>query len=153
MMNISSGNVTTDELGLATVTLPSWFEGEKGDFRYQLTVNGGRFAQAVVSKEIENNQFTISTNATNVKVSWQVTAVRQDAFAKAHSLVAEQEKPANGRGFYMHPSSTDSQSNGRSNGRDIQYFRQRRRRSGMPRKHAGLRESQARLPSQPRRWR
>ena len=52
MMNIYSGNVVTDELGLATVTLPDWFQAENTDFRYQLTVLGGRFAQAIVSKEL-----------------------------------------------------------------------------------------------------
>ena len=103
MMNIYSGNVTTDELGLAAVKLPDWFEAENTDFRYQLTVIGGRFAQAIVSKEIANHQFTISTNASNVKVSWQVTAVRQDAYAKAHPLVVEQQKPAHERGFYQNP--------------------------------------------------
>ena len=103
MMNIYSGNVVTDELGIATVTLPDWFQAENGDFRYQLTVLGGRFAQAIVSKEIVKNQFTISTNASNVKVSWQITAVRQDNYAKVHPLVVEQEKPATERGFYQNP--------------------------------------------------
>ena len=101
-MNIYTGNVVTNELGFAVVKLPEWFEAENADFRYQLTVIG-RFAQAIVSKEIENNQFTIATNATGVKVSWQVTAVRQDAYAKAHPLVAEQEKLASERGTYLHP--------------------------------------------------
>ena len=73
------------------------------DFRYQLTVLGGRFAQAIVSKEVANNQFTISTNASNVKVSWQITAVRQDNYAKAHPVIVEQEKPASERGFYQNP--------------------------------------------------
>ena len=103
MMNIYSGNVVTDELGIATVTLPDWFQAENTDFRYQLTVLGGRFAQAIVSKEVANNQFTISTNASNVKVSWQITAVRQDNYAKAHPVVVEQEKPATERGFYQNP--------------------------------------------------
>jgi hypothetical protein len=103
MVNIYSGNVTTDELGLATVQLPEWFEIENGDFRYQLTVVDGRFAQAVVSKKIQNHQFTIHTNASNVEVSWQVTGVRQDAYAKAHPLVVEQAKPGNERGSYLHP--------------------------------------------------
>jgi hypothetical protein len=103
MMDIYSGNVVTDELGLATVKLPDWFEAENTDFRYQLTVLDERFAQAVVSKKIQNNQFTIHTNASHVEVSWQITAVRQDAYAKAHPLVVEQQKPANERGFYIHP--------------------------------------------------
>jgi hypothetical protein len=102
LMNIYSGNVTTDELGVATVTLPSWFEAENADFRYQLTTIG-RDAHAWVSQELANGQFKISTNATNVKVSWQITAVRQDSYAKANPLVAEQVKPVSERGLYQHP--------------------------------------------------
>ena len=102
LMNIYTGNVTTDELGLATVKLPDWFEAENADFRYQLTVIG-QFAQAIVKDKIAKGQFRIMTNASHVEVSWQITAVRQDAFAKAHPLVVEQEKAANERGFYAHP--------------------------------------------------
>jgi trimeric autotransporter adhesin len=102
MMNIYSGNATTDARGEATVDLPEWFEVLNTDFRYQLTVIG-QFAQAIVSREIENHQFNIKTNAPNVKVSWQVTGVRQDAFAKAHPLVVEKDKEARLRGYYTHP--------------------------------------------------
>ncbi len=102
MMNIYSGNVVTDELGLATIKLPSWFEAENTDFRYQLTVIG-QFAQAIVKDKIANGQFRIMTNASHVEVSWQITAVRQDAYAKAHPLVVEQQKPERERGFYQNP--------------------------------------------------
>lgn len=101
-MNIYTGNVVTDELGLATVKLPGWFEAENADFRYQLTVIG-RQAQAWVAEEVANSQFKIASNATNTKISWQITAVRQDAYAQAHPLVIEQEKPAKERGFYQNP--------------------------------------------------
>jgi hypothetical protein len=43
------------------------------------------------------------TNAPHVEVSWQITAVRNDAFARANPLVVEQEKPVGQRGFYQHP--------------------------------------------------
>ena len=102
MVNIYSGNVTTDELGLATVQLPDWFELENGDFRYQLTVLN-QFAQAIIKSRIANHQFVIMTNAGHVDVSWQVTGVRQDAFAKAHPLVVEQVKPLTERGYYLRP--------------------------------------------------
>ncbi|HEV2401932.1 MAG TPA: DNRLRE domain-containing protein [Candidatus Sulfotelmatobacter sp.] len=102
MMNIYTGNVTTDGQGLATVKLPEWFETLNTDFRYQLTVIG-TFAQAIVGSKIANHQFTIRTNAPNVEVSWQVTGVRQDAYAKAHPLVVEEEKDARTQGFYIHP--------------------------------------------------
>jgi len=102
IMNIYSGNVITDGQGEATVRLPDWFEVLNTDFRYQLTVIG-QFAQAIVAREIQNGEFAIRTSAPNVKVSWQVTAVRQDAYAKAHPLVVEQQKEARLRGFYIHP--------------------------------------------------
>jgi hypothetical protein len=101
-MNIYTGNVTTDGQGDASVQLPDWFETLNTDFRYQLTVIG-QFAQAIVARKIANNQFGIRTSAPNVEVSWQVTGVRQDAYAKAHPLVVEQEKETRLRGFYIHP--------------------------------------------------
>jgi hypothetical protein len=102
MMNIYTGNVTTNEHGDATVQVPAWFEALNGDFRYQLTVIG-QFAQAIVASEIRDSKFSIKTDKPSVKVSWQVTGVRQDAYAKAHPLVVEQDKQASERGYYLHP--------------------------------------------------
>jgi hypothetical protein len=102
MMNIYTGNVTTDPNGEATVQLPNWFEALNTDFRYQLTVIG-QFAQAIVAGKIANHRFQIRTNAPNVEVSWQVTGVRQDVYAKAYPLQVEEDKPAQERGFYLRP--------------------------------------------------
>jgi hypothetical protein len=102
MKNIYDGVVTTDAAGLATVTLPSYFEALNRDFRYQLTVMGV-FAQAIVKDEIANNRFTIQTDKPNVKVSWQVTGIRHDAYANAHPVQVEVDKPAGERGRYLTP--------------------------------------------------
>jgi hypothetical protein len=102
MKNIYDGKVTTDNTGLATVTLPDWFEALNRDFRYQLTVIG-QFAQAIVASEISNNQFSIRTDKPNVKVSWQVTGIRQDAYANAHRIQVEEDKPPQEQGHYLHP--------------------------------------------------
>jgi len=102
MMNIYNGNVVTDGSGAAVVTLPEWFETLNRDFRYQLTVIG-QFAQAVIESEIANHQFTIKTDKPSVKVSWQVTGIRQDAWANAHRIPVEQDKPEKVRGHYLHP--------------------------------------------------
>jgi hypothetical protein len=102
MMNIYNGNVTTDAQGDAVVNLPDWFETLNRDFRYQLTVIG-QFAQAIVSTEIADGRFGIKTDKPNVKVSWQVTGIRQDAWANAHRIPVEEEKPALERGSYLHP--------------------------------------------------
>lgn len=102
MMNIYNGNITTDANGDAVVSLPSYFEVENIDFRYQLTVIG-TFAQAIVSKEISNNTFSLKTDKPNVKVSWQVTGVRNDPYAQQHRIVPEVMKNENERGRYRHP--------------------------------------------------
>jgi len=102
MMNIYNGNVTTDGAGLATVTLPDWFGTLNRDFRYQLTVIG-QFAQAIVASEISGNQFGIRTDKPSVKVSWQVTGIRQDAFANANRIPVEVEKAPADRGRYLYP--------------------------------------------------
>lgn len=101
-MNIYTGNVTTDASGTATVQFPAWFETLNRDFRYQLTVIG-QFAQAIVSRKIENNRFEIRTSVLDVEVSWQVTGVRHDPYAEAHPLVVEEPKDAHLRGYYLHP--------------------------------------------------
>ena len=102
MSDIYSGNIATDAQGNATVTMPNWFGALNKDFRYQLTVIG-QFAQAVVSSEIQNNRFGIKTDKPNVKVSWQVTGVRQDAYASAHPLQVEEDKPVSEQGLFLHP--------------------------------------------------
>jgi len=38
-----------------------------------------------------------------MKVSWQVTARRNDAYMKAHPYVVEQDKPEHERGYYIDP--------------------------------------------------
>jgi hypothetical protein len=102
MMNVYNGTATTDKRGLATVTLPEYFEALNKDFRYQLTPIGS-FAQATVSRKIEGNHFTVRTSKPNVEVSWQVTGIRHDAYADAHRVQVEQEKPPRERGHYLHP--------------------------------------------------
>ncbi|HMB91030.1 MAG TPA: hypothetical protein VKP65_09305, partial [Rhodothermales bacterium] len=102
MMNVYNGNVTTDAQGEAVVTLPDYFEVLNRDFRYQLTVIG-QFAQAIIAEEIQGNQFVIRTDQPQVKVSWQVTGIRQDAWAEEHRIVVEEDKPAKERGYYLHP--------------------------------------------------
>jgi len=102
MKNIYDGNVTTNANGEALVTLPQWFETLNRDFRYQLTAIG-QFAQVIVASEISNHQFIIKTDKPNVKVSWQVTGIRQDPWANAHRIPVEELKSSKERGSYLHP--------------------------------------------------
>ena len=38
-----------------------------------------------------------------MKVSWQVTGIRQDAWAEANRKVVEEDKPEQEQGSYIHP--------------------------------------------------
>lgn len=102
MKNIYDGNVTTDAQGNAIVVLPDYFTALNRDYRYQLTVVG-QFAQAMVANEIKDNRFTIKTDKPHVKVSWQVTGIRQDAYAKDHPMTVERDKPLAEHGSYLYP--------------------------------------------------
>jgi hypothetical protein len=106
MMNIYNGNVVTDGSGRATIELPDWFEPLNRDFRYQLTVidetDSDTFVQAKIVRGVRNGSFDIRTSAPHATVSWQVTGIRQDAFANAHRIPVEEDKPLQERGTYLH---------------------------------------------------
>jgi len=107
MMNIYNGNIVTDDQGYAVVIMPDWFEALNREFRYQLTVldeeDSDTFVQAKVVRKIDGNEFALRTSEPNVEVSWQVTGVRKDAWAEAHRIPVEEEKPRHERGKYTHP--------------------------------------------------
>jgi hypothetical protein len=104
MMNVYNGNVLLDERGEADVVLPEWFEALNRDYRYQLTPIGAPGPGLHVAQEIEESAFRIAGGSPGLKVSWQVTGIRQDAFAEAHRIPIEEEKPDEERGTYLHPS-------------------------------------------------
>jgi hypothetical protein len=102
MKNVYDGVVTTDGSGRAVVELPDWFDALNGDVRYQLTTIRS-FARAMVSAEVAKNRFEITTDAPGVRVSWQVTGIRRDAWAQANRIPIELDKAADERGRYLHP--------------------------------------------------
>jgi hypothetical protein len=103
MKNVYDGVVTTGDDGFATVELPEWFEALNRDFRYQLTViGGGEWARARVAQEVEVNRFVVETDRPQVRVSWQVTGIRQDTFAEKHRIPVEVDKPESERGRRLH---------------------------------------------------
>jgi hypothetical protein len=103
MMNIYNGIVTLDSHGRATIEMPEWFEALNSDFRYQLTAIGAPGPNLFVAKEIDGNHFSIAGGKPGMKVSWQVTGIRQDAWANAHRIPVEEDKQGNERGKYLHP--------------------------------------------------
>jgi hypothetical protein len=94
MMNIYNGVATLSKHGDAVVQLPQWFNALNRDFRYQLTCIGG-FAPVYIASEVSGNQFKIGGGRPGMKVSWQVTGIRQDAFANEHRIPVEEDKEGN----------------------------------------------------------
>lgn len=108
MMNIYNGNVTTGPDGYATITLPDYFEALNRDFRYQLTVIDENddmevFLWAKVVREVKDNQFTLRSSRGSLKVSWQVTGVRKDAWAEKNRIPNSVVKVGPEKGRYLHP--------------------------------------------------
>ena len=103
MMNIYNGNVTLDSKGEAWVELPAWFGALNRDFRYQLTAIGAPGPNLYIAKPVQNNRFQIAGGQPGAQVSWQVTGIRQDAYANLHRIPVEEDKPASERGTYLHP--------------------------------------------------
>ena len=102
MKNIYDGVATLDASGEAVVQMPDWFGALNRDFRYQLTCIGG-FAPVYVAGELANNQFRIGGGRAGMRVSWQITGTRQDAWANAHRIPVEETKPEGERGTYLNP--------------------------------------------------
>ncbi len=102
MLTMYNGNVTTDAKGVAVVKVPAYVEAINKDFRYQLTTIG-QFAQAIVEKELKDGEFVVRTDKPFVKVSWQVSGVRNDPAAQSFGWKAEEDKSAKDKGTYLNP--------------------------------------------------
>lgn len=100
---IYRGGVVLDAQGEATVELPAYFEAMNREFQYQLTPVGGAAPMLHVSAEVKDNRFGIAGGSPGLKVSWTVTGVRNDAFARLHGRPVEEAKTGEQVGTYLHP--------------------------------------------------
>jgi hypothetical protein len=103
MMNVYNGEATLDVNGMTVVELPRWFQALNRDFRYQLTALDTAQPALHIARRIENNRFTIAGGVPGASVSWQVTGIRHDAFADAHRIPTEIEKPGAEKGLLLCP--------------------------------------------------
>lgn len=102
MKNIYDGVAVLDANGEAVVESPAWFEALNIDFRYQLTCLG-EYAPVYIAEKIHDQRYKIAGGKSAMEVSWQVTGIRQDAYAIAHRIPVEQNKLAEEQGYYLHP--------------------------------------------------
>jgi hypothetical protein len=101
-LTVYSGNVDLDAAGEAVVKLPAWFEALNDDVRYQLTPIGAA-ASLYVKHAVAKGRFTIAGGSAGLKVSWQLTARRKDAWSVAHPLRVQSPKRGKLKGRYLNP--------------------------------------------------
>ena len=53
----------------------------------------GSFAQAIIAEELTSGHFTLRADKPDVKVSWQITGIRQDPWANAHRFNQVKARP------------------------------------------------------------
>jgi hypothetical protein len=103
MKNVYDGVVTLDAAGEATITLPDWFEALNRDTRIQLTAVGRAAPDLHVKSKVQGGVFSIGGGKAGQEVYWQLTGIRQDAWANANRIPVEEDKSADERGLYLHP--------------------------------------------------
>lgn len=118
MKNVYDGVATLDRRGEAWIELPDWFEALNETFRYQLTALGAPAPNLYVADEIAGNRFRIAGGRAGQRISWQVTGVRHDAYARAHRIPVEVDKPAAERGTYLYPEAQCADGTAEPDGRD-----------------------------------
>jgi len=134
MKNIYDGIAVLNAQGEAEVELPDWFEALNTDFRYQLTCIGS-YTPVYIAQEIHDHRFTIAGGKAGMKISWQVTGTRQDAWANAHRVQVEIDKPIEEQGYYLAP-----ELHGESAQKSIRWARySRQKEPRWPRMRAGER--------------
>jgi hypothetical protein len=91
-LNTYTGNIILDENGEAIVEFPDWFEAINTDFRYQLTAIGGASPTLHIAEKMKNNRFKIGGGCPGMEVSWQITCVRNDKYARENPFNVERNK-------------------------------------------------------------
>jgi len=102
--NVYEGEVRLDENGEAVIRLPDYFEAvNTGPYRYSLTPIGAPMPGLYVAREVEGNTFRIAGGVPGGRVSWRLSAVRNDPYLRDHPVRAEMPKPEGERGRYLYP--------------------------------------------------
>ena len=94
---------------IAQLNQPGWrdpvfhvFASRRDGLHSQLTCVGG-YAPVYIAQEVAGNQFTIAGGAPGLKVSWQISALRDDPYLRDNRVEAETDKTGDEIGRYWYP--------------------------------------------------
>ena len=94
MRNVYYGRAVTHD-GTASIGLPDWWVtlngSNKEEYNYSLTTIG-KYSRLFISKEIENNQFEVSSLDGDCTFSWTISAIRHDTYAESNRIQVEKNK-------------------------------------------------------------
>ncbi|MFD2916520.1 hypothetical protein [Psychroserpens luteus] len=105
VLNMYRGVETFDANGKAVVSLPDYYDSINKNPSYQLTPIGAAMPNLYVESEIGNGQFVIAGGVPNKKVSWQITAERNDPYLQQNPEKREDvvTKEGERNGKYLNP--------------------------------------------------
>mgnify|MGYP003111558968 CR=1 FL=1 len=82
VLNIYRGTEVFDRNGRVIVNLPDYYDAINRDASYQLTPVGASMPNLYIEKEVANGKFSIAGGVAGKKVSWILTAERNDPYLK-----------------------------------------------------------------------
>lgn len=104
MLNKYRGTATFDSSGQVRIELPSYFDEINRNPSYQLTAVGAAMPNLYIAEEVNNNSFVIAGGISGKKVSWEVTAERNDLHYQRNPELRNMElDKGENRGFYLSP--------------------------------------------------
>jgi hypothetical protein len=102
MMNVTARSPSMAE-GRPQLSCPSGLRRSTGTVATSSPPLAALRQSCTSHAEVKDGSFSIAGGKAGQKVSWQVTGIRQDAWANANRIPVEVEKKAEDRGRYLHP--------------------------------------------------
>lgn len=104
ILNLYRGTAVFDSQGKATIILPEYYDLININPSYQLTPVGAAMPNLFIEKEISNNTFVIGGGIAGKKVSWTITAERNDPYIQQNPQAKNVEVSKEGHaGKYFMP--------------------------------------------------
>lgn len=104
ILNIYRGVITFDASGKAIVQLPDYYDAINKNASYQLTPIGAAMPNLYIASEVNNGTFVIAGGVPEKKVSWTLTAERNDPYINNNPAVRNNVvDKGDYRGRYLSP--------------------------------------------------